>query len=421
MSDDRRSRPARAWARLRGDGKPRAPRPRHAPLRPLASRRIRILLVEDSLDDRFLVHDLLGEFGEEWFTLDTAASVETGLDLLAGGEHDVCLCDYRLGAATGLDLLRTASERGCATPIVLLTGQGSRQVDVEAMWAGAADYIEKDGLTAALLERTIRYAVERARLSLRARVAEHQRDLTMELAGHWPFRWTRDRDQLAIDPGLLDRLGFAESPPGTLQAWMQRLPLADAAAIRTALSRHLDGTTDHVACRIRIRCRNDEHLTLTCRAVALQDVSGVREIAGVVAEAASPVVRNDAAPGAQTLFPDPVEDWRAISGTILPDLAEPVRLLLRDVTRFRLESKIELGTDLDWLVTNIANQAACTDSMVHYLARRIGVPLPGRAAPSPAPDGRPSTGLSDRDAGHGPTTPTGDPTPGTRDNPRRTG
>lgn len=338
--------------------------------------------MEDSLDDRFLVHDLLGEFGEAWFTLDTAASVDTGLELLEKGEHDVCLCDYRLGGATGLDLLRAASERGCPTPVVLLTGQGSRQVDVEAMWAGAADYLEKDGLSAALLERTIRYAVERARLSLRARVAEHQRDLAMELAGHWPFRWTRDRDELAIDPGLLARLGFEEEAPGTLQAWMQRLPLADAAALRTALSRHLEGTTDHVACRIRIRCRNEEHVTLTCRAVALQDVSGVREIAGVVAEAASPVARNDDAPGAQTLFPDPIEDWRAVSSTIVPDLAEPVRLLLRDVTRFRMEAKIELGSELDWLVTNIANQAACTDSMVHYLARRLGVSLPGRDQPA---------------------------------------
>ena len=78
-------------------------------------------------------------------------------------EHDVYLFDYHLGHADGLQLLREALARGCKAPIILLTGNDNWETDVEAMKAGAADYLVKGHLDARLLERSIRYALERTR------------------------------------------------------------------------------------------------------------------------------------------------------------------------------------------------------------------------------------------------------------------
>src|SRR5471030_2181339 len=50
---------------------------------------------------------------------------------------------------------------GCRAPILILTGAGDRAVDLEAMEAGAADFLDKGQLNAALLERSLRYAIER--------------------------------------------------------------------------------------------------------------------------------------------------------------------------------------------------------------------------------------------------------------------
>src|SRR5689334_18115447 len=83
-------------------------------------------------------------------------------------QHDVCLLDYRLGARTGVELLRAALEQGCKSPIILLTGQGEHEIDMEAMKAGAADYLVKGRLDAGTLERSIRYAAERRRATDRA-------------------------------------------------------------------------------------------------------------------------------------------------------------------------------------------------------------------------------------------------------------
>ena len=69
--------------------------------------------------------------------------------------------DYRLGAKTGLDFLKEAVKIGCEEPIVLLTGKGNKDVDIEAMQMGATDYLIKTELTTDKLERCIRYSLER--------------------------------------------------------------------------------------------------------------------------------------------------------------------------------------------------------------------------------------------------------------------
>jgi PAS domain S-box-containing protein len=124
---------------------------------------IRVLLVEDDEDDYRLTRDLLAEVRGYRIELDWAESYEAGLSALARRAHDVCLLDYRLGECTGLDLLRRAAAEDFGTPFIVLTGYSAFELDVEAMRAGAADYLLKDRIDAAALERAIRYTLERKR------------------------------------------------------------------------------------------------------------------------------------------------------------------------------------------------------------------------------------------------------------------
>jgi len=127
-----------------------------------------VLLVEDDEDDYILARELFGEFRGQQVQVEWLKNFSTGLEAMTGNQHDVCLVDYRLGAQNGIELLRTAQERGCKSPIILLTGQGEHEVDLEAMKAGAADYLVKGRLDSGLLERSIRYALERKRAADRA-------------------------------------------------------------------------------------------------------------------------------------------------------------------------------------------------------------------------------------------------------------
>ncbi len=125
---------------------------------------LRVLLVEDDEDDYVLIRDLLAEM--EGLALEWVDGYEEALRALGREAHDVCLVDYRLGEMSGLALMREAATRGHRAPMILLTGRGDRTVDLEAMRAGAADYLLKGEIDAPTLERSIRYTFARRLRSL---------------------------------------------------------------------------------------------------------------------------------------------------------------------------------------------------------------------------------------------------------------
>ncbi|MGH6898160.1 MAG: putative bifunctional diguanylate cyclase/phosphodiesterase [Geminicoccaceae bacterium] len=147
----------------------------------------RILLIEDDEDDYVLTRELLADAFGGAFELEWVPSWNEALAVIAQARHDVCLVDYRLGERNGLELVREAVDLGSAAPFIVLTGQGNREIDLEAMRAGAADYLAKGEMTAPLLDRAIRYAIERHRAE--RRLAEMARfDQLTGLANRMLFR-----------------------------------------------------------------------------------------------------------------------------------------------------------------------------------------------------------------------------------------
>ena len=124
-------------------------------------RAVNVLLVDDDEDDFVITRDLLSEIPARAFDIRWAASVEAGLAAMAGNRPDVCIVDYRMGEHSGLDFLRRAIEAGFDVPMVMMTGHGDHEVDLEAMRLGAAAYLVKGQVQPAVLERTLRYAMHR--------------------------------------------------------------------------------------------------------------------------------------------------------------------------------------------------------------------------------------------------------------------
>jgi diguanylate cyclase (GGDEF)-like protein len=126
---------------------------------------IHILLVEDDEDDYLILHECLADLGGSTkFVLDWVTSYQAGLTQIQRANHDIYLIDHYLGESSGLDLLKEASQAGCQEPMIIITGQSAPEIDQAALLAGATDYLEKSQITGQLLERSIRYAMERNRL-----------------------------------------------------------------------------------------------------------------------------------------------------------------------------------------------------------------------------------------------------------------
>jgi signal transduction histidine kinase len=141
---------------------------------------IKVLLVEDDEDDYIFIRELLSEVKETPYSLEWAPTYDIALDTMAKGESHVCLVDYRLGVHDGLEILKGAKERGSHTPIIFVTGQEDYTVDIKAMRSGAADYLVKSQLTAPLLDRSIRYAMDRWRSDEALQKAYEEIELRVE-------------------------------------------------------------------------------------------------------------------------------------------------------------------------------------------------------------------------------------------------
>jgi diguanylate cyclase (GGDEF)-like protein len=139
--------------------------------------KIGVLLIDDDEDEFIITRDLFAELGDA-YRLSWINSFERGMGELLKGGYGVCLLDFHLGAQNGIEFLAEASARNCPIPIILLTGQGDYEVDLAAMKAGASDYLDKRLLSAPVLERSIRYALERKRTEERIKFLAYYDQLT---------------------------------------------------------------------------------------------------------------------------------------------------------------------------------------------------------------------------------------------------
>ncbi len=179
------------------------------------SQTIRILLIDDDQGDFEMTRVLVSNIARATIELDWVSSYEEGIDALKDQEHDVYLVDYFLEDQDGLKLVREAREMGIRKPMIMLTGRGSHAVDVEAMKAGASDYLVKGKVDSDLLERSIRYALDRQRAdeALRDSEARHR-----GMFDHLPiglYRTSTEGALMDANPALVHLLGYPD--PETLQ------------------------------------------------------------------------------------------------------------------------------------------------------------------------------------------------------------
>lgn len=169
---------------------------------------IRVLLVDDDQGDFEMTRAMIAEIETRRIDLDWVSSFEEGLDALERNEHDVYLIDYFLEDRTGMDLLREARDRGLHAPLIMLTGRGNREVDLQAMETGAADYLVKGRIDSEMLERSIRFALVQSRAEKALRQSEKRH---RGMFDHLPvglYRARPDGTFIDANPALIRLLGY---------------------------------------------------------------------------------------------------------------------------------------------------------------------------------------------------------------------
>jgi PAS domain S-box-containing protein len=173
---------------------------------------VRALVVDDDQNDYILIRRMLSQIEGVTFKTDWAKTCDEGLEAIVCKQHDVYLVDYLLnqhsGKRNGLEFLKEAVSNGCKAPIIFMTGSSDHRLDIEAMKAGASDFLSKSELHSVHLERSIRYSIQHARMLQVLRDREEQFRLLFEKSLDGILIGNEDGRCLQINRAACDILGY---------------------------------------------------------------------------------------------------------------------------------------------------------------------------------------------------------------------
>jgi PAS domain S-box-containing protein len=131
--------------------------------------RVRVLLVDHVESDAVLVRDAL------WacrYDVTHCGQLATGLAQLEAEPVDAMLAALHLPDADGVEVVHRVRGVARHLPLVVVSGPDDEDIALAAVRSGAQDAVPKAGLDATLIERSLRYACQRARLEAELRDAE---------------------------------------------------------------------------------------------------------------------------------------------------------------------------------------------------------------------------------------------------------
>jgi len=157
----------------------------------------RVLVIDDSPGDIFLLREMVEEHGKSRFRVTAEArSLEKALKVLGERQIDVVLLDLQLPDSRGVETFSRAHAVAPDVPIIVLSESDDEELALQTVQLGAHEYLVKGRVDAHLLQRALRYAVERARAE--AQLAS-ERDLLQTLLENIPDRiYFKDRESRFI-------------------------------------------------------------------------------------------------------------------------------------------------------------------------------------------------------------------------------
>src|SRR5689334_19503634 len=104
--------------------------------------RLNLLLVDDDEDDYMITSAKLRQIAGLVYQVQWVTTYEDAVQALTRGEYSLCITDYNLQRAkTGVDLVDEMTQRNCPVPFIVLTGQATLALCIDAGKKGAVDFL----------------------------------------------------------------------------------------------------------------------------------------------------------------------------------------------------------------------------------------------------------------------------------------
>jgi two-component system, sporulation sensor kinase E len=239
---------------------------------------IRIAVVDDDEDDFFIISDYIKAIEGARLQVEWVNDYATALNRIHEKAYSIYFVDYRLGSQTGLNLLQEAMRIGSDAPIVLLTGKGSRSIDVQAMQHGATDYLVKSELNTEKLERCMRYALDRAENLKEVKRRENKYRNLFEGSKDAVFIADRQFVLLELNRAASNLLGAAKDE----LVGSNLLDFVRDAPLRKQLRQLLEQASDVEDFELEIQGHNNESIPCLLSISFLENLEGNHIVHGIL-------------------------------------------------------------------------------------------------------------------------------------------
>lgn len=172
-----------------------------------------ILIVDDCLEDRETYRRYLKRDKNYDYTILEAELGSEGLELWQKHNIDGIFLDYLLPDIDGIEFLQELHNFSKLTnfPVVMLTGQGNQAIAVQAMKAGASDYIIKGKVTPEELRLAINSAIDKFNLLIQLQQSQQHLQLALDASLMATWEWNLQKNTFICSQLLTEVLGFPEN------------------------------------------------------------------------------------------------------------------------------------------------------------------------------------------------------------------
>src|SRR5215471_14519438 len=175
----------------------------------MSQERLKVLLIEHDAGFARTVRDMIGQARELDADLRSAPDLKVGLSALTEDHFDVVVLDVSVPDGAGLANVSLIKAEAPKLPIIVAGNLDDERVALEAVHAGAQDYLVKSQITLGWLERSIRYAIERHRMDIALLNAEEKYHSVFDHLVEGIFQTTPEGRYLMANAALARIYGYA--------------------------------------------------------------------------------------------------------------------------------------------------------------------------------------------------------------------
>ncbi|WP_419617437.1 putative bifunctional diguanylate cyclase/phosphodiesterase [Thiolapillus sp.] len=234
---------------------------------------LRVLLVEDTPSEADLTRFYLSRISSTRYDMVHVPTLNQAVDSLYNNDlPDIILLDLHLPDCEGLGGFERLHSLAPDVPVIILTNFMDDELATRAVREGAQDYLIKKEVDTALLNKSIRYAIERQKSDAALRESEERYALAVAGASEGIWDWNIRTGEAYFSPRWQDLVGvFQENVTAHIDHWFDRVHPDDLPPLQAALQAHFRDVQTHFEYEHRVMHEEGEYRWMLVRGQAICD------------------------------------------------------------------------------------------------------------------------------------------------------